>query len=469
MAQRQASAAQPAPARVDVIAPAELGHTALEALRVRGIAARTVETAADDDDTIVAWALGAPPSAATAVELAERCARASRAGRPVCLLAPAVRGSNRLAIERAAALAHLRAYGAAIVHDVDAWLEAIVLLVRFGLPAGSRTAVIAPEGSWLHAQAQAIVVEADNLGTRSPLTPPDDPTDVALYDPALGAPPRNVPALHVAVAPRGELAGDQPVLHGARAALGATTALGRAAERIAVGLGPAPRTASAELQIDRELLARQLDKVRARGSRIGDHDTKALLRAYNVPITRQAVATTPSMAVRTARRAGFPVEIKPFGDDLPTELEGCPVERDISSDALVRQAFTAVLAKAGRREEDGSGVIIRARPIPGREVRVTFLELPSLGWTVVLDAPGARLAAAPAPLRLIDAEALAAHVISSRADDPEPDRAGLANVLRRASHLVVDVEAIATLELPRVIVGGRGATTVVVDAFATLR
>src|SRR6185295_8892677 len=109
-------------------------------------------------------------------------------------------------------------------------------------------------------------------------------------------------------------------------------------------------------------------------------------------------------------------------------------------------------------------------PPAGREVAVSFLELPSLGWTVVLDAPGSRLAAAPAPLRLIDAQALAAHVIASRAGDPEPDRANLANLLRRASHLVVDVERIHSLELSRVIVGGRAPVrTLVVDASASLR
>lgn len=464
-APRSSAAAQPAPSRVDVIAPAELGKTAIEALRVRGISARVVDQAPDDEDAVVAWALAAPPSAASAVELAARCARAAELGRPVCLLAPAVRGTNRAAIERIAALAHLRAYGAAILHDVDAWLEAIVLLVRFGLPPGPRTAVIAPEGSWLRAQATAIVVEAETLGTRSPLTSPDDPTDVALYDPALGPPPRNVPAMYVPITPRGELAGNEPTLYGARPALGAVTALGFAAERIAVGLGPAPRIASAELTIDHERLQRQRAKLR--GVRIGDHETKVLLRAYNVPITKQVVAVTPSAAVQKARLVGFPVEIKPFGDHLPTEPEGCHVERDITSAALVRQAFTSVITRLGQREEDGAGVIIRAKPIAGREVSVMFLELPSLGWTVVLEA-GSRIAAAPVPLRMIDANTLAAHVISSRADDPEPDRDGLADALRRTSHLVVDLDEIASLELPRVIVGGRGAITVVVDAFATL-
>ncbi|HMG55736.1 MAG TPA: hypothetical protein VK601_19690, partial [Kofleriaceae bacterium] len=82
----------------------------------------------------------------------------------------------------------------------------------------------------------------------------------------------------------------------------------------------------------------------------------------------------------------------------------------------------------------------------------------------------APLAAAPAPLRLIDAQVLAGQVAASRAGDPEPDRTGLANLLRRASHLVVDLgDRIARLDLPRVVIGGRGARTLVVDAATELR
>jgi hypothetical protein len=69
----------------------------------------------------------------------------------------------------------------------------------------------------------------------------------------------------------------------------------------------------------------------------------------------------------------------------------------------------------------------------------------------------------------VDAHALAAAVVATRAADTEPDRAGLANLLRRASHLVTDLdERLARLELPRVIVGGRGARTVVADAWCEL-
>jgi hypothetical protein len=487
MAQARSVAAAPAVPRVQVIAPAPLGATAVAALAARGISARIADApidlragrAANDaradrlgdllGDDVIAWALDAAPTAALALELAAVCAHAAAAGRPVCLLAPAPHGTGRPAVERAAALAYLRAHGAAIGHDIDAWLEAVVLLVRLGLPAGPRAAVIAPPGSWLEAQAQTLVGEAELGGARSPLAGPDDPTDVVLYDPALGPPPSSTPGLAVALAARPELAGAGAVLFGARSAIAAVAVLGRAAERIAVGLGAAPRIATNELAVDRERLDRQLAKLASDQRRIGDHETKVLLSAYGVPITRQAVATTPSAAVRLARRAGFPVELKPFGHDLPSEPAGCPVEKNLTSDAMVRAAFTTVLVAAGQPPSAGTGVIVRETPPPGRELSISFLELPALGWTVVLDGPGA-VAAAPAPLRLIDAQALAAQVAASRAGDPDPDRGGLANLLRRASHLAVDLgDRLARLDLPRVLVGGRGARTLVVDAQCELR
>jgi hypothetical protein len=470
MAQARSSAVSTAAAvRVQVIAPAHLGATAVAALRARSIDAKLGRVEAISTDDIVAWALETSPSGARAVELAQICTRAAEAGRPIVLLAPPVRGTTRAAVERAAAITYLRAHGAALSHDVDAWLEAVVLLVRFGLPQGPRAAVIAPPGSWLEAQATSIALDAESVGARSPLSAPDDPTDVVLYDPELGTPPRTTPGMHVPVAARGEIDRDEPMLHTARAALGAVVILGHAAERIRVGLGPAPRTASAELGIDTELVERQLKKLEREGTsgNIGDHDTKALLKAYGVPITRQAVAQTPADAVKKARRAGFPVELKPFGRDLPSEPDGCPVEKNLTSDALVRQAFARVLIAAGRSPTENTYVIVRETPPDGRDVTVSFLRLPELGWTVVLE--GVQIAAAPAPLRLVDAQMLAAHVVASRSGEGDLDRAGLANVMRRASHLVVDLDTrLAGLELPRVVVGGRGARTIVVDAAAEL-
>jgi acetyltransferase len=456
--------------RVAILADGELATAAARALGARGIGCAVVDErkalAALASGGVLGWALRESPDPERAARLAGACASGARAGRPLILLVPPPAPRADGAIERAAALAHLRAAGAAVVSDPDVWIEAMALIALFGPPRGPRAALVAGEGSLLAAQADAVVADAEAIGARGGelAADPDAPTDAVLHDPGL-EPGRATAALPVPVVPRAELwDGKTPALFGLRAALGAVLAVGRAADRAALGLGPAPREARAELAIDGERLRRQLDRIGPLDRRAGDHETKVLLAAYGVAVTRQAVADTPSAAIRIAKRAGFPVEIKPWASDTPSERVGCPVERGVATAAEVRRAVAAVVGPA-----ETAAVIIRETPPAGREVAVTIQRLGALGWTVVLEAPGAAgPAAAPAPLRVVDATALANHVASTRSGDPEPDRVALANLLRRASHLVVDHEAqIERLELGRVVVGG--TRTLVIDAHLTLR
>ena len=438
--------------------------------------AQQIDAALAGGAAVIAVSLADAPDAATAIELSAACRAAAEAGRPVVLWVPVATVTGRGGVERAAALAHLRAHGAIVVADPDAWVETIALLARSGLPAGPRTAVVAPPGSWLEAAARALASEVEAGGGRAPsvsaVAADAAPADVVLVDRSLGDTPRAARALVVPVIPRGELAGDDEGLVGLRGALAAVTAAGRAAERIAAGLGPAPVTAREELEIDEERLRRQLDKTASGDRRLGDHEAKVLLAAYGVPVTRQAVATTPSAATRIAKKAGYPVEIKPWGPDVPSERAGCPVERGVATAADVRRAFLAVLGAAGLpvAESDGAAVIVREAPPPGREVSASIVRLGALGWTVVVEVAGVPAPlAAPAPLRAADATALAAAVTSTRAGEPEPDRVALANLLRRASHLAADHDRFDRVDLGRIIVGSKGGKTVVVDAEVLLR
>lgn len=462
---------------------AGLGDDVAQVLRRRGL---EVEQSGDRVEAAVARggqvaaALAEAPDPAAAAALAPACRDAAEAGRPVVLLAPVGRaGSGKTAIERAAATAHLRAHGAIVVADPDAWIEAIVLVSRFGMPAGPRTAVIAPPGGWLAASARAQAAEVDPSGDRGPaiaaVAADVEPADVLLVDrAALGDVPaaRAARALVVPVVARGELLDGDDVLVGLRAALAAVASCGRAADRLGAGLGPAPVTARAELEIDDHRLARQLARIVTGDRRIGDHEAKVLLAAYGVPVIRQAVATTPSAATRLAKKAGFPVELKPWGNDVPSERAGCPVERGLATASDVRRAFLSVLGAAGLpvSESGGSAVIVRETPPQGREVAASIQRIGPLGWTVIVELANQPPIAAPAPLRLVDAAALAAAVTASRAGDPEPDRVALANLLRRASHLAVDHDArFDRIELGRIVVGAKGARTVVVDAEILIR
>lgn len=467
---KQATAPRPITVTVaDAIAATEV----CAVLERRGMACAMSDGAALVEPSgtgVIAYAPATAPDGRTASALAGICARAAAAGRPVVMLVPreeAPRGQD----ERAAALALLRASGMIPCDDPDIWLETIVLLAAYGVPLGPRVAVVAPPGSLLLASATALEREA--MGSRMPPIARDaarlGPSDVALVDRsvALDAPDRVGRTMVVPVVARGELAvdGDERApLVGLRAAIGAALAAGRFAERVAAGLGPASEEEAEALGADRGRFERQLGKL---GERAGDHETKVLLSSWGVPVSRQAVATTASAATRIAKKAGYPVEIKPWGPDVMSESDGCPVERDLGTAAEVRRAFAAVARLAELPE--GTPVIVRATPRRGREVRARVIRLHELGWTVLVDVITApSVIAAPAPLRRVDADELARALEATRADDPAPDHDALADILMRASHLAVSNDAVLELELGRILVHPRGEGAVVVDARATL-
>lgn len=441
---------------------------AARALAVRGLVAVPCDlrTAAESGAQAVAFSPSEVPSPERAAAIAGLCAELAADSRPVIMLDSSPVGTGKKAIERAAALAYLRAHGVILTDDPDVWLETIVLVAAVGIPAGPRAAIVAPADSWLSGSAVALAREAAARGARFSTVYYDaakvGATDAVLVDRSelpRGSLPRARGALIVPVVGRAELLSDDrgPALVGLRAALGAVRAAGRYAERVAGGLGPAR---SIDIEPDRDALARRLQRL---GDVAGDHETKLLLAAYGVPVTRQAVASTPSAAARKAKEVGWPVEVKPWGADVPTETAGCPVERDVNSAADLRRAY-GVVTRAG-----GAGVIVREPPPPGRELSATVLRLGPLGLTVVIDVPGApEPIAAPAPLREVDALDLARHVEATRAGDLEPDREALARLLLGAAALVADCPRITKLELPRIVVAARGDAAVVVDARAEL-
>jgi ATP-grasp domain len=432
-----------------------------------------LEDALDAPAGVIGLALREAPAPALVAHLAPRCARVARAGRPLVLLASFPRLAGARGDLQAACLATLRSHGAILCPDPDSWLEALILVAGFGLPPGPRVAVVAPPGSWISASAQFLANEAAAVGVRVAALSPDmgklGPTDAVLVDRdelARVPPERTTSALLLPMVGRAELVGDDDrrVLVGLRAALAAAGAAGRLRERLAAGLGPAEVSEIDSLGVDQERFTRQLAKL---GTRAGDHETKVLLSAWKIPITRQAVATTASAATGVAKRAGYPVELKPWGPDAPSEPDGCPVERDLATAADVRRAFAALSRAMG--QPDGAPVIVRETPPAGRELRARVTTMAELGRVVLVDVAGTPgPIAAPAPLRVVEAEELARHVEASRVGDAQPDRHALADLLRRASFLGCH-ERIESLDLCRIIAAAREGGVVVADARATLR
>jgi len=442
-----------------------------ETLRRRGVYVCDWEPGSDDPNQTVAMAPAAPLTTAEAAALAETCLAAAHERRPLVLLACWPDDPSDTEV-RAAALGFLQSHGALVCADPSVWIETLVLTSLFGLPLGPRTAVVAPPGSLLAAQASSLAREHAMAGARLAPTvsdAADDGHDAVLVDLATIADntPKHVGgALVLPVLSRGELTGDRPTLVDLRHAMAAVALAGELAVRIDAGLGTGPDDAPELVSPDDERFQRQLRKLGPRG---GDHETKVLLSSYGIEVTRQAVATTPSAATRIAKKAGFPVDIKAWGPDVPSEADGCPVETDIETAADVRRAFAA--ATSALDLPAGAPVIVRATPPPGRELRVRLVDLPDIGWTLVARIPGQpEPIAAPAPLSMHDAERLASLVATTRKSDQGMDPAGLAELLVRVSYLVWDHgDRIESLDLGRVIVSTDDGSVIVADATCTTR
>lgn len=427
-------------------------------------------SASDRHPDICCMILDSVPQPEVAVALGNVIAEyAKRSGPPVLLiplplLAQSTQSSTGSSDEHAASMALLRGRGAIVLRDPDVWIECIVLLAAHGLPPGPHGAIVAHPGAWLALAAAALQTRAEAVGERfSPLAAgldPDATTDFVLVDAELDLGETSGRVLPIPVGATGTAA-DRFSLIGLANALCAAEAAGQASRRITAGDGPATSEDAPDEDIDQGRFERQLDKL---STAAGDHECKVLLSSYGVPITRQAVATTPSAATRIAKKAGYPVEVKAWGPDMPSEPEGAVVLSDVHTAADVRRAFSTICSKA-----HCEAVIIRETPAPGREVRIHIRPVGNLGTVCFLYQQGQRApAAALAPLRPIDAQAMARHVVASRAGDKDPDWDALASLLIHASHMVSENARLVAVELNRVIVRTQGDGAVVVDARATL-
>ncbi|MBL4632508.1 MAG: acetate--CoA ligase family protein [Kofleriaceae bacterium] len=448
-----------------------LALTCVEILRSRGIEVSVLALATPlAQPTASGCILSGPLSPSKTREVGDSIAQIAQDGMPTVLYLPPFVGKASGQDRHAACVALLRSRGAVVTSDPEVWVECAILLSAYGSPTGPQIAIVAPPSSWLSAAALGQAQRANRQGQRfSPLFYDHDSpalTDIVLTDVELfrSSSETSHSQLVLPVSGKAERIHDKPVLVGLANALRAAELCGHAAARISSGIGPAssPPVPPLSPDIDRARYTSQESKLRDAAS---DHECKVLLSSYGVSITRQAVATTPSAATRIAKKAGYPVEMKGWGANQPTEADGAMVISGIATASEVRRAFASVCAEC-----DCDAVIIRATPMSGRELRFAVRSMGALGLVAFLYQPGrSSPAAALAPLRPIDALAMSKQVVASRDGDDDPDWQSLSELLIRASHLVSDNPRVRSLELSRVVVGRSGEGALVIDARAELQ
>jgi acyl-CoA synthetase (NDP forming) len=135
--------------------------------------------------------------------------------------------------------------------------------------------------------------------------------------------------------------------------------------------------------------AREL--VRAAGGRpLVERDAKRLLALYDIPVTREELATDADGAVAAAERIGYPVVLKIESPDIAHKTEAGGVVLDLGDAAAVRDGFARVMQNAAAYDAGAAvnGVLVQEMAPRGTELILGMSQDGSFGPAVAVGLGG---------------------------------------------------------------------------------
>ncbi len=234
---------------------------------------------------------------------------------------------------------------------------------------------------------------------------------------------------------------------------------------------PPARTAQAEPDLARvrELVSAALDSGR---ELLTEPEAKALLQAAGVPVVAtRAVGPDPAAAVLAAQAIGFPVVLKILSQQISHKSDVGGVALQLDSEADVRHAATAMLARVRRlrpqAEVQGFSVQAMVRRPQALELIVGSHVDPLFGPVILFGAGGTAVevvadrAVALPPLNAPLAESLiartrVARLLAGWRDVPAADSAALVQVLTCLSQLLADEPRIAEIDINPLLADAQG-------------
>ncbi|WP_370936891.1 acetate--CoA ligase family protein [Amycolatopsis sp. cg13] len=219
-----------------------------------------------------------------------------------------------------------------------------------------------------------------------------------------------------------------------------------------------------------EILARVAEEGR---SSLTAPEGRAVCEAYGIPTPQERLATSAEEAVAQAAELGLPVVLKIVSRDILHKTEAGGVLVGLRTKQEVADGYATVLANAKAYDASAriTGVQVQQMLTSGQEVIIGAVTDPSFGKIVAFGLGGVlvevlkdvtfRLAptSTDEALSMVDGIA-AAEVLNGVRGGEAVDKAALADVVHRLSHLVTDFPQLAEVDLNPVLATGAGATAV---------
>ena len=116
-----------------------------------------------------------------------------------------------------------------------------------------------------------------------------------------------------------------------------------------------------------------------------ERESKKILSAYGIRVTRETLVGNADEAVAAAARIGYPVAMKAESADIPHKTEAGVVRLDLESEREVRRAYADIMAAVARLPGPPAvaGVVVQEMVMPGVEVILGIRQDPQFGTLVV--------------------------------------------------------------------------------------
>ncbi|HYF45145.1 MAG TPA: acetate--CoA ligase family protein, partial [Acidimicrobiales bacterium] len=209
---------------------------------------------------------------------------------------------------------------------------------------------------------------------------------------------------------------------------------------------------------------------------LSEHDSKAVLAAYGIPVTADVLCRSPAEAARAAGQLGYPVVMKACAPDLVHKSDLGLVVVGVGSGAEVRQTWGELV---GRSPVDLDGVLVCPMAEPGVECVVGVSHDELFGPVVMFGLGGVLVEVlGDVTFRVPPFDRDEAHrmvrevqgfpLLTGVRGRPPADVEALVAVIMAAQRLAVDhVDGIAELDINPLVVHEQGATAL--DALVVLR
>ncbi|MBI4775949.1 MAG: acetate--CoA ligase family protein [Deltaproteobacteria bacterium] len=208
---------------------------------------------------------------------------------------------------------------------------------------------------------------------------------------------------------------------------------------------------------------------------LSEYDSKRLLDAFGIPITREALAATEEEAAAFARKLGYPVVMKGCSPRLMHKSDQGWIELNVDSEDQVRRTFQRFVRKA---EAPLDGVLIQEKILGPRELVIGMNRDPQFGVCVMLGLGGVMTEVFKdtvfrvAPFDLPEARDMTEELRSKDLLGPfrgqaPADIEALCRALTAVGTLGMELEAITELDANPVIIDPQGRI-VAVDALVVL-